>query len=144
MDIIALMRLVLSIKVNGKIISLMGLENYFLKMVLIFMEHSPMDLFTDKEDLFIIQEVIIKANLELMLLREEEYFSMKISNINIMGTGVKIYRMEKDNSNGRMEHCIKDNFQMALSMVKVFISSQMEALMMAISSMTNSMAKGNY
>lgn len=46
--------------VNGKIIHLMEKVNYISRMDHIFMEHLHMDSYMDKEDIYIVEEAIMK------------------------------------------------------------------------------------
>ena len=56
----------LFMKVNGKMVSLMELENFFFKMAPIFMELFPMGLYMEKGDLFQQLDPIMKDRLGIM------------------------------------------------------------------------------
>ena len=88
-------------------------------MAHIIMAHLIKDLFMEKGGLFQAQNFIIRDKLDIMLLKEKDFVSIRLLVILIMDNGWMIYQMEKANNSGMMELNIKGILLMVLKMAKV-------------------------
>lgn len=74
-------------RVNGPMDNHKELESCFLMMAHIIMEHLTKDLFMEKGGLYQAPNFIIRDRLDIMLLKEKDFVSMRLLAILIMDNG---------------------------------------------------------